>query len=82
MTDHKQMVKNILEQSEKLPLCFLHSFGCQQNVSDGEKILGLLCEMGYGVTNDITAADLIIYNTAFAAHEVYVPEMKDGILDL
>ncbi len=57
------MIKNILEQSEKPPLCFLHSFGCQQNVSDGEKILGLLCEMGYGVTNDITAADLIIYNT-------------------
>ena len=48
---------------ETPPLCFLHSFGCQQNVSDGERILGLLFKMGYGVTEDMTAADLIIYNT-------------------
>ncbi|MBQ5317677.1 MAG: tRNA (N6-isopentenyl adenosine(37)-C2)-methylthiotransferase MiaB [Oscillospiraceae bacterium] len=45
------------------PLCYLHSFGCQQNVSDGEKILGLLTELGYGITNDATSADMIIYNT-------------------
>ncbi len=63
MTDHKKAVRDMISKRTDPPLCFLHSFGCQQNVSDGEKILGLLCEMGYGVTNDITAADLIIYNT-------------------
>ena len=63
MTDYKKMVTELVSSGENLPLCFIHSFGCQQNVSDGEKILGMLCEMGYGVTNDITAADLIIYNT-------------------
>ena len=57
------MVRELVSSRENPPLCFIHSFGCQQNVSDGEKILGLLCEMGYGVTEDLTSADLIIYNT-------------------
>ena len=29
------------------PLAFTHSYGCQQNISDGEKIRGMLAEMGY-----------------------------------
>lgn len=63
MTDYKYKVKEILASNETPPLCYLHSFGCQQNVSDGEKILGLLMEMGYGISSDISSADLIIYNT-------------------
>lgn len=63
MTDYKYKVKEILASRDTPPLCYLHSFGCQQNVSDGEKILGLLMEIGYGMTSDISSADLIIYNT-------------------
>lgn len=63
LTDNKETVRKLITKGGKTPLCFLHSFGCRQNVSDGEKILGLLCGIGYGVTEDITAADLIIYNT-------------------
>ena len=63
MSDHINKIKEIFSQRETPPLCFLHSFGCQQNVSDGEKILGSLVKMGYGVTEDMSAADLIIYNT-------------------
>ncbi len=63
MTEYKDKVQKILSAKEAPPLCYLHSFGCQQNVSDGEKILGLLMEMGYGITSDISSADLIIYNT-------------------
>ena len=33
------------------PLAFTHSYGCQQNISDGEKIRGMLAEMGYGFTS-------------------------------
>ena len=29
---------------------YIRSFGCQLNVSDGEKIKGLLKKMGYGFT--------------------------------
>lgn len=63
MADYKDKIKKIFSNRETPPLCYVHSFGCQQNVSDGEKILGLLCELGYGITNDLFSADLIIYNT-------------------
>ena len=46
--------------SERQPLCFLHSFGCQQNVSDGEKIKEMLSRAGYGFTDATENADLII----------------------
>ena len=42
---------------------YIRSFGCQLNVSDGEKIKGLLQKMGYGFTEDEHEADLIILNT-------------------
>ncbi|MBP3271334.1 MAG: tRNA (N6-isopentenyl adenosine(37)-C2)-methylthiotransferase MiaB [Ruminococcus sp.] len=45
------------------PMCLVHSFGCQQNVSDGEKLLGALSEAGYEPTDDIDKAQLIIFNT-------------------
>lgn len=63
MSSYKEKVAEILGRSEAPPLCYVHSFGCQQNVSDGERILGILSEMGYGVTSDINSASLIIYNT-------------------
>ena len=45
------------------PLAHVHSYGCQQNVSDGEKLKGMLAEMGYGFTDDTEKADLILFNT-------------------
>ncbi len=30
------------------PLAYIHSYGCQQNVNDGEKILGVLMDIGFG----------------------------------
>ena len=31
------------------PLAFVHSYGCQQNVNDGERIKGVLVDIGYGL---------------------------------
>lgn len=45
------------------PMAHVHSFGCQQNVSDGEKIKGMLAQIGYGFTQSPLDADLVIYNT-------------------
>ena len=45
------------------PTAFVHSFGCQQNVNDGEKILGVLVNAGYGRAAAPEDADLIIFNT-------------------
>lgn len=48
---------------DRPPLAFVHSFGCQQNVSDGEKIKGMLAEMGYGFTDKPEGADFVLFNT-------------------
>ncbi len=45
------------------PLALVHSFGCQQNAADGEKLRGMLGEMGYGFTDSLEEADFILYNT-------------------
>lgn len=42
---------------------YVRSFGCQLNVSDGEKIKGLLKKAGYDFTENEKDADLIILNT-------------------
>jgi len=42
---------------------FTQTFGCQQNVSDTEKIDGMLVQMGFEPTADKNEADIIIYNT-------------------
>lgn len=39
------------------------TFGCQQNVSDSEKLMGMLDEMGYHKTEDRNEADVVIINT-------------------
>ncbi|MBO7396302.1 MAG: tRNA (N6-isopentenyl adenosine(37)-C2)-methylthiotransferase MiaB [Ruminococcus sp.] len=54
-------IKRLL--GDKEPLAYVRSFGCQLNVSDGEKLKGQLKKMGYGFTEDESAADLIILNT-------------------
>ena len=46
-----------------MPLAFVHTYGCQGNVSDGERIKGILAALGYGFTDDVEQADLILYNT-------------------
>lgn len=45
------------------PLAFVHSYGCQQNVSDGEKIKGMLAKVGYDFIDDTDSAQLILLNT-------------------
>ena len=58
-------VKTVLaaEFYECSPKAFIHTYGCQGNVSDSERIMGMLKEMGYEFTNDASKADLILYNT-------------------
>ncbi len=45
------------------PLAFVHTYGCQGNVADGERIKGMLENMGYRFTDDVSKADLVLYNT-------------------
>ena len=56
-------VRNWISQFPEQPLAYIHSFGCQLNVADGEKISGILKSLGYGLTDIPEKASLILYNT-------------------
>ena len=45
------------------PKATVVTFGCQQNVSDSEKLKGMLVSAGYILTDDETETDFIIFNT-------------------
>lgn len=39
------------------------TYGCQMNAAESERMAGQLAEIGYDLTTDIDAADLILFNT-------------------
>ena len=61
--DFARRVRELNGMREQPPVAHVHSFGCQQNVSDGEKIKGMLADMGYGFSNSADGADLVLFNT-------------------
>jgi len=63
--EYIQNVKAILAKKfkKRVPLAHIHSYGCQQNVSDGEKIKGMLELMGYDFCDSPEDADFVLYNT-------------------
>lgn len=48
---------------DKKLLAYTHTFGCQGNVAEGERIDGMLEQMGYGFTDDPSKADFVLFNT-------------------
>ncbi len=50
-------------QQGRAPLAMVDTYGCQQNVADSQRIMGMLREMGCGFTDDPMAADIIVINT-------------------
>ncbi len=66
MAQQREYMNKVAELNARLPqppIAHVHSFGCQQNVSDGEKIKGMLAEMGYGFSSVPEGADLVLFNT-------------------
>ena len=59
----KSVKRIITERFKKAPLAMVTTYGCQQNVSDSEKIKGMLFEMGFDFTDDANKADFILCNT-------------------
>ena len=45
------------------PKALVKSFGCAQNTNDGEKLMGMLSQMGCVFTDSVEEADIAIYNT-------------------
>lgn len=60
---YTELVREILDKKDRQSLAYVYSYGCQQNVSDGEHLAGRLSAMGYGITYDMNEADIILLNT-------------------
>ena len=58
-----EKVREILSKREGKHKAYVHTYGCQQNFSDGEKLEGLLEEMGYEIINSAEEAEFVIFNT-------------------
>ena len=56
-------VRSFNAQRTRTPLALVDTFGCQQNVADGEMLMGLLRDMGYELTDNEAVADVILLNT-------------------
>ena len=61
MADVAEMMK--VRARGPVPMAYVRTYGCQQNVADGEKIKGLLSEMGFSFAESPEDADFILFNT-------------------
>lgn len=59
----KRVQALLCERGVVSPKAHIVTFGCQQNVSDSERIKGMLILCGYSLTEDIEQADFILFNT-------------------
>ena len=59
------MLNDILQEryNTESPKAFVHTYGCQQNVADSEKLKGMLIKAGCTLTENKEEADIIIFNT-------------------
>lgn len=55
-------IMDIRKRGER-PLAYVRTYGCQQNVSDSEKIKGMLSQSGFDFTDTPDDADFILFNT-------------------
>ena len=60
----QERVREMYETRQAHPLACVETFGCQQNVADGQRIMGMLEAMGFGFTQEPREADLVILNTS------------------
>ncbi|MBE6970437.1 MAG: tRNA (N6-isopentenyl adenosine(37)-C2)-methylthiotransferase MiaB, partial [Ruminococcaceae bacterium] len=45
------------------PKAFVDTYGCQQNVADSQRIMGMLRDMGCSFVSESAEADIIVINT-------------------
>ena len=62
MAECRQYTKRFFEENGRLPSASVHTFGCQMNARDSEKLIGILEKIGYEMTED-EHAELVLYNT-------------------
>ena len=64
--------KLLFQRFGHAPKACTHVFGCQQNISDSQRMEGYLKQMGFAFTDCLDEADLVLYNTcAVREHAQY-----------
>ena len=61
--EFSKKVKNLANKKYGKPKANIRTFGCQQNVADSQRIMGMLKVMGYEFVDESDDADLVIFNT-------------------
>jgi len=61
--EFERKIKEMFVQREAHPVACIDTFGCQQNVADGQKLMGMLEVMGFTFTDKPVEADVVILNT-------------------
>lgn len=61
--EFQERIRQMYETRQAHPLACVETFGCQQNVADGQRIMGMLEAMGFGFTQEPKEADIVILNT-------------------
>ena len=59
----EEKIKGMFESRQAHPVACVDTFGCQQNVADGQKLMGMLAACGFTFTDKPAEADLVILNT-------------------
>lgn len=54
------------------------SLGCDKNLVDSEKMLGMLQEKGYTFTDDEAEADVVVVNTCCFIGDAKITEIYEG----
>ena len=63
--EYIKLIAEIMEIRKRgeIPLAFIRTYGCQQNVADSEKIKGMLQKAGFAFADAPDEADFILFNT-------------------
>ena len=62
--EYAALVRELLaDRFGRQPVAFVHTYGCQGNEADGERMQGMLAEMGFGFGGDPAGADFVLLNT-------------------
>ena len=59
----QQQIRSMFESRQAHPAACVETFGCQQNVADGQRLMGMLEACGFSFTEDPKEADLVLLNT-------------------
>ena len=61
--DFQKRIKELFAGRRAHPAACVETYGCQQNVADGQRLMGMLEAMDFTFTKDAKEADLVLVNT-------------------